>query len=130
MIMKIKHLKSWQFLVSYRGHELLVDRPKDAGGTDMGPTPGELFIASLGTCIGVYALAHCRRHNIPFEGMSVELAWERGTNPDRIAKITAQLQMPQPISEADEKALLRVAHHCSVHNTLLQAPQIDINLRK
>jgi putative redox protein len=33
-----------------RDHQVLIDRPVDKGGADMGPMGGELFLASIGGC--------------------------------------------------------------------------------
>ena len=38
-----------------RGHRIVVDQPADAGGDDSAPTPVELFVASLATCVAYYA---------------------------------------------------------------------------
>src|SRR5439155_5370170 len=70
------HLDVWhatgdRFLIDVRGHDLLVDQPIDAGGGDVGPTPTELFVASLAACIGFYAGRFLRRHELPVEGLRV-----------------------------------------------------------
>jgi hypothetical protein len=36
-----------RFAIALRGHEIMVDQPADVGGTDIGPTPTELFVAGL-----------------------------------------------------------------------------------
>ena len=47
--------------VPIRQFQLLADEPEDvAGGTDTGPTPTELLLASLATCFAM-ALAHVTR---------------------------------------------------------------------
>ena len=45
------------YTISVRGHVLRVDQPTDAGGGDTGPTPTELFVASLAACV---ATTGCR----------------------------------------------------------------------
>ena len=42
------------------------------GGEDTGPTPTELFIASLAGCVAFYARRYLDRHDQPTEGLTVE----------------------------------------------------------
>ena len=41
--------------VAVRGHQVTVDQPADARGKDSGPTPTELFVSGLASCVGFYA---------------------------------------------------------------------------
>lgn len=52
--------ESYEFAV--RGHRMLVDQPPEAGGEDEAPTPTELFVASLATCVAFYAGRYLTRH--------------------------------------------------------------------
>jgi putative redox protein len=55
MKMEVNLEKGFLFKAACRGHEALADQPEKDGGTDKAMTPTELFIASLGSCIGYYA---------------------------------------------------------------------------
>ena len=61
--MVVSHEKGRRFAAEVRGHQIASDQPAPAGG-DTAPTPPELFIASLGTCIGVYIATFAERHEI------------------------------------------------------------------
>jgi uncharacterized OsmC-like protein len=50
-----RYLGGDRFVLEVRGHQLYVDQPREAGGSDAGPTPTELFVASLAGCVGFYA---------------------------------------------------------------------------
>jgi len=54
--------------VTVRGHRLVVDQPTDAGGQDSAPTPTELFVASLATCVAFYAGRFLTRHGYRRDG--------------------------------------------------------------
>ena len=43
---------------------VMTDQPSKAGGEDSAPTPFALFLASLGTCAGIYVLGFCRQRNL------------------------------------------------------------------
>ena len=40
----------------FRGHTLPTDQPAGGGGEDSAPMPFEVFLASIGTCAGIYIL--------------------------------------------------------------------------
>ncbi|MFJ1708407.1 OsmC family protein [Kitasatospora sp. NPDC088346] len=48
---RIEHLSQDRYEIAARGHRLVVDQPVEAGGQDTGPTPTELFAASLASCV-------------------------------------------------------------------------------
>ena len=41
-------------------HSVIIDVPAGMGGKDRGPTPPEIFIASLGSCVGAFVAASRR----------------------------------------------------------------------
>ncbi len=55
------------------GHQVLIDQPRAAFGTDTGPSPLELVLAALGGCFGTIGrfLAHQRK--IELRGMRFEI---------------------------------------------------------
>lgn len=103
--------------------------PLDNGGKDNGPTPTELFISSLGICIGVYIEGFCKRGGVPYEGMEIKVKWEKSKNPYIISKIDIDVKMPEEILEERKKAVLKVAEHCLIHNTITNHPEIEIKLQ-
>jgi putative redox protein len=109
--------------VAVRGHELLVDQPCGDGG-DAGPTPVELFIASLASCIAHYA----RRGLGPSGGGPVvHCTWTMSSGaPSRVASIDLDVRLPHGTSPARLAAVERAIAHCTVHNTLLDLPKIRI----
>lgn len=127
MSMKVKHLSGLKFSATVRNHEIISDQPVPAG-EDSGPTPPELFVSSLATCIGVYVADYCKRAGLTYEGLTMDVNWEKATNPGRIGKIEIKINLPEKVSAEREKAILRVADHCTVHNTITIKPEIQITL--
>jgi len=126
---QIKHTHGSQFIASSREHRVIIDQPVSAGGTDEGFTPPEMFIASLGSCIGVYVVDFCARHGIPNEGLSINMSWRQASDPpNRIGKIEADVRLPGEVSPAHKQAILRVAQACLIHNTISHSPQVEIRL--
>src|SRR5579863_5200867 len=105
-------------------HELMVDQPRDAGGEDAGPTPTDLFVASLASCIAHYA----RRGLGSYGGApTVHCTWTMSeTPPWRVATIAIHVQLPAATPDARVTAVRRAISHCTVHNSLLTRPTMSL----
>jgi putative redox protein len=126
---EVTHVEGDAYAVDVRGHQLLVDQPVDAGGTDTAPAPTELFAASLATCIAFYAGRYLHRHGLPRTGLRVRTEFTMATDrPARVTSLRIAVVPPPELPEQRRAALLAVASHCTVHNTLQQPPEIDIEL--
>ena len=126
---RVEHLTEDTFVVGIRDHRVVVDQPKDAGGDDLGPTPTELFVASLGTCAGFYAERYLRRHGLPDEGLCVRASFEMANDrPPRVASVDLRVILPEAIPAERLPALRRVIEACTVHNSIRMEPAIGIQV--
>jgi uncharacterized OsmC-like protein len=118
-----------RFRVRIRGHELVVDQPKEAGGDDMGPTPTELFMAGLAGCVGFFAERYLRRHGLDAYGLRVECVFGMSSEPpSRVDSAEIQVYLPEGFPEERREPLLRVISRCTVHNSMQQPPAVKIEL--
>ncbi|MEU4492757.1 OsmC family protein [Streptomyces sp. NPDC023998] len=125
----VGHVGDDAYTVEVRGHHIRVDQPIEAGGTDTAPTPTELFAASLATCVAFYAGRYLHRHDLPRSGLRVRAEFVMSTDrPARVTSVRVVVVPPPELPEQRRAALLAVASHCTVHNTLEQPPEIDIEL--
>jgi putative redox protein len=127
-LMRVEHRGGDKFDINVRGHIVRVDQPVKDRGEDTAPTPTELFIASLASCVAFYARRYLARHNLPTDGLAVEATFEMGTKPARVAGIDMHLIVPEGVPDDRLGALLAVATHCTVHNTLASEPEVSISL--
>ncbi len=127
-LVSVEHRAGKSFTVSIRQHELVVDASLEDGGEDGGPKPTELFVASLGSCIGIMIAAYCQNADLPYEGMEVDAAFDLAADPICIGSIAIDITMPEGFPEERRKALLRVAQACPIHNTLHRPPQISVEV--
>jgi len=125
----IRHEGDYKFRLKCREHELIADLPHAGGGSDAGPTPPEYLIAALGSCVGVYVVDYCQRTGIPYHGMQIDLKWEDGKAPSRIAAIEVSVTLPEGVPDEHREKLHRVAEACKVHNTLMNSPKVSISLK-
>ena len=124
----VRHLHGDRFAIDVRGHTLLVDQPVGDGGTDTAPTPTELFVAGLASCVAFYARRYLARHQIDPAGLTVSVSHEIGGRPTRVQGITIVVTPPADLPTERRDAFLAVASHCTVHNTLTEPADIKIAL--
>lgn len=127
MKVQIKYEEGNKFVVQARSHSIIVEQPKEKGGTDIGMSPLEVFLSSLGSCIAVYAKRYCQDTKIDPAGFTVEveseLAQER---PFKFKDIRVKINLNKDIG--DRKAsFLNFVKNCPVHNTLAGSPNIQIS---
>lgn len=126
--MSVSYRSGDRFTASVRGHEIQVDQPESDGGEDTAPTPVELLVASLATCVAHYARRYLKRHDLPTEGLAVDAEWDLVKGPARLGPVTLRLTVPEGVPAERHEPLLTMASHCTVHNTLEQAPEVSITL--
>jgi len=126
--LRVEHRGGDKFDIDIRGHVVRVDQPVKDRGEDTAPTPTELFIASLASCVAFYARRYLARHSLPTEGLAVEATFDMGSRPARVAGIDMRLIVPEGVPADRRDALLAVATHCTVHNTLSSEPEVTITL--
>jgi putative redox protein len=126
-LISLKHEKGLCFSVRVRGHEFLVDMPKDAKGGNQGPSPADLLSSALGACMGMHMALYCQTAGLSCEGMELNLVYNLVQEKDRkrIGAVTIDVNLPENLGER-EAALLRAAQNCIVRNTLEKGPDIDI----
>jgi uncharacterized OsmC-like protein len=126
--MRVDHDKGDRFAIEIRGHRVVVDQPAEMGGDDVGPTPTELFVASLASCVGFYARRYLARHDLDDTGLAVEVTYTMATKPSRVGDVTLRLVVPAGVPQERQAALMAMAGHCTVHNTLTVTPEVTITL--
>lgn len=103
------------------------DQRVAGGGEGSAPEPYALFLASLGTCAGVYVLGFCQSRGLPTEG--IELVQTNTFDPEtrRLARVAIDIQVPPSFPEKYLDALKRVANRCAVKKALMDPPELEIN---
>jgi putative redox protein len=128
-MMDVRFISGEAYEVAVRGHLITVDQPTESGGEDTAPTPTELFVASLATCVAFYAGRYLTRHGYSRDGLGVGVEFDMADDrPARVAVIRLTVRVPVDVPCERRPALLAVAAHCTVHNTLTSPPAITIDL--
>ena len=64
-------------------HSLIIDVPASMGGSDRAPTPPEIFVASLGSCVAAFVASYCEKTGIDATDLSVDVTFDKVENPTR-----------------------------------------------
>jgi len=108
------------------GFSILTDQPASDGGAGAAPSPFDLFLASIGTCAGIYALRFCRQRNLETEGLSLELTAEKGDGAGRVARIRIEIRLPPAFPAKYRDAILRAVDQCKVKRHILEPPRFEV----
>ncbi len=108
------------------GTTIRTDQPEKYGGGGTAPAPFELFLASIGTCAGYYALRFCQERQIPTDGLGLSMMWERNAQTKLIVRIRIAMTLPPGFPERYRVAIVRAADQCAVKKHLIEAPTIEV----
>jgi len=114
---------------SFRGFTVSTDQPESSGGANSAPAPFELFLASLGTCAGFYALRFCQQRQIATEGMRLTLDTLRDPESKHLDQVQIVLQLPAGFPEKYRASIVRAVDQCAVKKVLVDPPQISVETR-
>ncbi|MGD2177638.1 MAG: OsmC family protein [Anaerolineae bacterium] len=98
---------------------------------NQGPKPPEIFVASLGACVGVLVADYCERAGINADDLAVDVDYEWASNPSRLSDVRVTIHLPKAELNGRARAIERVAEHCPVHQTIctLEGAAIEINAK-
>jgi uncharacterized OsmC-like protein len=122
----VQHVDGDRFTIGIRDHLIAVDQPVIDGGEDTAPTPTELFVASLASCVAFYARRYLARHKLQTTGLRVTTEYRMGSHPARVSDVRIGIEVDSAVPHDRREALLAVASHCTVHNTVTHPRAIDI----
>lgn len=102
------------------------DQPEKSGGDNSAPSPSELFIASIATCAGYFALKFCRSRDIDTAGMSLRMGYYWDKDLKRYTKFSIELKLPDGFPEKYRKAIVRAMDQCAVKKSIVDPPEFEV----
>jgi ribosomal protein S12 methylthiotransferase accessory factor len=109
----------------FRGHTIATDQPP----ANSAPMPFEVFLASIGTCAGIYVLGFCRQRNLPTEGIRIVQRNHANQLNGMMDNIELEIQVPPSFPSQYYDALVRSAELCKVKKTLENPPTFDVKTK-
>jgi putative redox protein len=111
----------------FDGFTVQTDQPVKGGGDASAPAPFDLFLASIGTCAGIYVLGFMQQRDIPTEGTTLTLRTDRNEETHLVGKITIDIQLPAGFPEQYTAAVIRAAELCAVKRHIHTPPEFVLN---
>ena len=102
------------------------DQPPAGGGEGSAPTPFAVFLASIGTCAGIYVLGFCQQRGLPAEGIRIVQRMHSDPFSGMVRKVDLEIQVPASFPEKYLPSLVRSAELCAVKKHFERPPQFDI----
>ena len=112
------------------GMTVHTDQALESGGEGKAPEPFQLFMVSIATCAGIYALEFCNARDIPTDRMGLTMSYEFDTKRGFCERLSIELKVPPEFPEKYKKAVVRVMDLCSVKKQILNPPEFMIGVEK
>lgn len=114
-------------LASGRGHAVVIDRPVDKGGSDLGFLGGELLLASEGGCFLSNLVAAARARAITLHRVNVIVRGTQADAPPRFSEIALDVEIDSDASDDEVAKLLQISERaCIVSNTLRAGTELVV----
>lgn len=102
------------------------DQPPMGGGEGSAPTPFATFLASIGTCAGIYVLGFLRQRGLPTDGVRILQRMRSNPMTGMVGEIELEIQVPPDFPEKYRPALVRAAELCAVKKHFEQPPSFNV----
>lgn len=115
-------------------HQFHADEPYHVGGTDQGPTPYDMLLASLGACTAITLRMYADRKSWPLNEVIVHLKHHKNHITDakncdgeevKMDLIVREIEFKGDLDEKQVSRLMQIADKCPVHKTLTQGLRIQ-----
>ncbi len=111
---------------SVKNHFIKTDQPVSAGGDGSAPEPFTLFLASIGTCAGIYVKSFCDQREIPTDKIKLVQTTKYDKEKGLIGNIDIRIILPYDFPEKYKQAVIKAADLCAVKRHLADPPIIDV----
>jgi putative redox protein len=108
------------------GFTVETDQPARSGGTETAPSPFELFLASIGTCAGIYALGFMQQRGLDASGSKLTMRTHFNPEIGLIDNIELELQTPPDFPEKYRDAIINSMDLCAVKKHLAHPPKFSV----
>lgn len=102
------------------------DQPRMGGGEGSAPTPFAVFLASIGTCAGIYVLGFCQQRGLPTDGIRIVQRMHSDPFTGMVGKIDLEIQVPPSFPDKYRPSLVRSAELCAVKKHFENPPVFDV----
>jgi len=109
----------------FNGFTVKTDQPPQSSA----PSPFATFLASIGTCAGIYVLGFCQQRGLPTDGIRIVQNIQANPFNGMVSKIDLEIQVPPDFPEKYKSSLIRSAELCAVKKHLENPPQFEVSTK-
>lgn len=102
--------------------DLVIETNQDGSA----PAPFGLFLASIGTCAGIYVLSFCKQRGLPTDNIKIVQRMHSNPFTRMVEKVELDIQLPADFPDKYKDAVIRSAELCAVKKHIEQPPQFDV----
>ncbi|MFT3842610.1 MAG: OsmC family protein [Myxococcaceae bacterium] len=113
--------------VAVRDHLIHTDQPVDNWGMDTGPTPYELFLASIGACAGIFVQGFCAARSLPTDEIRI-VETPRYDVQGVLREVSLEVMLPADFPERYRNAVVKAIDGCSVKKAIAAQPAISVSI--
>ncbi|WP_293777621.1 OsmC domain/YcaO domain-containing protein [uncultured Oxalicibacterium sp.] len=126
MEIKVNFLDKLRLEAKFDDFTVIADQPIRYKGDGSAPGPFDYFLASSALCAAYFVKLYCNTRNIPTE--NIRLSQNNIVDPeDRYQQIfKIQVELPEDISDADRRGILRSIERCTVKKVVQAGPEFVI----
>ncbi len=110
---------------SLNGSVIKTDQSVKNGGDGTAPEPFNLFLASIGTCAGVYVKSFCDKRGIDASNIKIIQRHSFNQQTRLIDNIELEAVLPDDFPDKYRKAIISAMDLCTVKRHLKDPPQIS-----
>jgi putative redox protein len=108
------------------GHIIRTDQPVINGGENKAPAPFDLFLASIGTCAGIYVKSFCDNRKIPTDNIKIIQKTDFSKETGLPVNITIDIQLPPEFPEKYKASVINCAELCKVKKSIANPPVFKV----
>jgi putative redox protein len=111
-------------------YTVATDQPPQGGGEASAPTPFALFLASMGTCAGIYVLGFCKQRGLPTDGIRILQRMHTDPVTGMVGQVDLEIQVPPDFPEKYRPSLVKSAELCAVKKHFEKPPTFEITTKE
>jgi len=111
------------------GTVIKTDQSPRAGGDGSAPEPFALFLASIGTCAGIYVLGFLQARGLPTEGVQIHERLDFNPVSGVLSGVELEIEVPDSIPQKYHAALVRSADQCAVKKAIQAPLDFDVHVK-
>lgn len=108
-----------------RTHTVIGDEPPEAGGTDLGPRPGDFIRMGLASCTAITLRMYADRKKFDVDGIQVKVS--NGPFDGKTTYIS-EIEITGSLTSEQKDRMLQIAKLCPVHKALTNPVEIQTHL--